>query len=175
VDVISGSGDVLLVNVDSSGELMLTSDLPQTQSILSSQVGLSVVGGFLHQIGGSILSTNIINGDIRTTNGFDSSVYISLFGGNLQDNSIPGNDLSWWGNLTESDPNMVTVSRTQHLLRSSAISPGLLPSLEIAIRNDLAWIDGEIDISLFLPSVNMVQITIEFNGLVFSFQSSGAA
>ena len=81
----------------------------------------------------------VIDGITQLTGGFDTSFYLSLFGGNFEDDGAQDNPLTWWGNLLENAPEGKYVSRTQNLLRGLPASSGNLRRIEEAAARDLQW------------------------------------
>ena len=81
-----------------------------------------------------LLSTNdggdleIIDNFIQMTGGFETAIYLSLFGGNKNDDGTAAKkNESWWGNqLDNNNPERKLVSRTQNLMLSSPATPGNL-------------------------------------------------
>lgn len=81
-----------------------------------------------------------VNGQIVTNDGLESAAYLSLFGGNEEDDGTDGSaPLQWWGNLLERNPARQYRSQTQALLRSMPAIPVNLRRLEDAAQSDLAW------------------------------------
>ena len=107
---------------------------------------------------------NIEGGLIQMTGGFETAVYLSLFGGNDLDNGSPATKpFQFWGNLL--DNNLMT-SKTQNTLQGCAATPNNLRVVNEAILFDLNWlkedkIADDIIINLSLPSKNRLQIEIE--------------
>lgn len=119
---------------------------------------------------------DIRNGEPRLTEGLETAVFLSLFGGNELDDGTDGTArLQWWGNLSESDSALRYRSETQALLRSLPIIPANLRRIEDAAGRDLAWLVGEyaqsVSVSARMPALNTVavQIAIEVDGRVQVF------
>jgi phage gp46-like protein len=106
----------------------------------------------------------ITNGLVGMSEGLDSSAYLSLFGGNLDDSGSQGDErLQWWGNITEPDATRRYRSETQFLLRSLPLVPANLQRFEDAAGRDLAWmietkIATSIDVDASMPALNTVRI-----------------
>ena len=82
------------------------------------------------------------NSDVKLTGGFETDFFLSLFGGNEDDNGSPNNKKSWWANLLEDDPAFQIRSRTQNLLISLPLVSGNLRKIEDAVKKDLkSYID----------------------------------
>jgi len=60
----------------------------------------------------------IENGIVSLTGGLDTAAYLSLFGGNEQDDGSQNTSLNYWGNILENDKAFQYRSQTQYLLRS---------------------------------------------------------
>lgn len=111
------------------------------------------------------------DGVTEMTPDFRSAAYLSLFGGNEQDNGSDGNPNTWWGNILESDPALKMISRTQYLLRNIPATSGNLRRIEDAVRQDLQWfIDKKIaneiaDVEAIIPSANRVKISGSINAV----------
>src|SRR5512138_608105 len=100
--------------------------------------------------------------------GFETAIYLSLFGGNYDDNGTESTkNKSWWGNiLEENNPERKLISRFQNLSRSIPLTPGNLLKLKDAIKEDLQWFidDGVIDkleINMIIPSKNRLNTEIK--------------
>lgn len=127
----------------------------------------------------------IENGELALTDGIETAVYLSLFGGNEDDPGLPGNSKKeWWGNLSEADSKRRYRSRTQYLLRRLPATSGNLRRFEDAARADLAWmveeLGAEISVAASLPSAGSVNLAIEvvLDGLkypVLNFERGAAA
>ena len=108
---------------------------------------------------------NIVNGKVETTVGLETAVYLSLFGGNEDDNGIGDNLAQWWGNIDAPALNRYR-SQTQNILKSLPLISGNLTRIRDAINNDLAWlietgIASAIVAELFIEDVNRLKITID--------------
>lgn len=112
--------------------------------------------------GGEIV---INNGLTTLSNGIETATYLSMFGGNEDDDNSQDNKFSWWGNLSENDPAKQYRSETQNLLQSIPAIPANLRRVEDAIKRDLAWfltegVASEITAVATLPAVNTINIKI---------------
>jgi hypothetical protein len=110
------------------------------------------------------------DGEITVTNGvvamddtgLRTSVYLSLFGGDSDDDGGPTTDKQWWGNLDEQDPAYKYRSVTQYLLKTSPATTASLVKIRDAIKKDLAWLDADVVVTLTLPALNRLGITVDF-------------
>lgn len=120
---------------------------------------------------------NIVNGVIDMTGGFETAAYMSLFGGNEDDDNRKDSSKAWWGNFNQVDPARREVSETQNLLRALPISSANLQRIEEAVNRDLQWfldnnIASSIDVTVTLPALNTIgiEITIQANGEESTFK-----
>lgn len=110
----------------------------------------------------------IENGEVTMTDGPESAVYLSLFGGNDDDPGLTGNtEKTWWGNLLESDESRRYRSRTQHLLDTLPLTTGNLRRFEDAAKSDLAWMStelgAELAVAASIPALNRVSLAISLD------------
>jgi len=113
--------------------------------------------------GGNITIEN--NQDVKTTGGFETDFFMSLFGGNADDNGSLNNPKNWWGNLLEDDPAYQFRSRTQNLLVSLPLVSGNLRKIEDAVKNDLkTYIDSgaitDLTVTVSIVGVRKAKIAI---------------
>lgn len=113
----------------------------------------------------------IDGGVVQLTDGLQSAVYLSLFGGNDTDDGRPDNPNGWWGNDGE-PPERRMVSRLQNLMDSIPASSGNLKRLNDAALADLAWLTAsgsEVSVSASIPGLNKVKMTVSVNGQSLEF------
>lgn len=108
---------------------------------------------------------SVNNGIVFMDGGLQTAVYLSLFGGNEDDNGLENNKLGWWGNIDEALPSRKYVSRTQNILQAIPATSANLLKVEQAIEKDLEWLlnDGiatSFDIELSIPSINKIDILL---------------
>lgn len=106
----------------------------------------------------------IENGTVTMSGGLSTSVYLSLFGGNEDDDGRKQNARSWWGNVGET-PARQYRSETQHLLQSLTAIPANLLRIEDAVTRDLAWllderVASDVTASVTMPGLNTVRISV---------------
>ena len=107
----------------------------------------------------------ILNGLVTMSGGLETAAYLSLLGGNIEDDGLPDNSLTWWGNLDETDRAFKYISETQNLLRGlPAVSRNLILVEEANLR-DLQWmIDKKVASSITseasIPQVGRVAFKI---------------
>lgn len=108
----------------------------------------------------------ISSGDVLVDDGLATAVYLSLWGGNDDDNGTEATKhLQWWGNLDEPVAARRYRSETQALLESSPITTAKLRALQEAAGRDLAWMKedlaDEIEVTTTIPAVDKVQLTVK--------------
>ena len=113
----------------------------------------------------------VVNGVVEMTGGFETAAYLSLFGGNEDDDGRADSNLVWWGNLAEVDPAERYVSVTQNLLQALAATSANLRRIEDAAKQDLQWfldksIASSINVVASIPALNRLKldISIEADG-----------
>ena len=110
----------------------------------------------------------VTSGVVEMTGDFRTAAYLSLFGGNEDDDGRVENNKKWWGNLDEEDPDFKYTSKTQNLLQALPATSGNLRRVEDAANLDLAWfiskgIASSVTVAASIPGINRVQITIDIN------------
>jgi phage gp46-like protein len=111
----------------------------------------------------------IEGGLVELTDDFRTAAYLSLFGGNEQDDGRDDNVHTYWGNLNETDTAKRYVSETQHLLDTLPPTTGNMLRLGDAAGRDLKWLDDigavtEILVAVSIPALNTVKFVISING-----------
>lgn len=110
----------------------------------------------------------VVNGVVTMSGGLETAAYLSLFGGNEDDDGRPENRKTWWGNLLEVDPAKKYVSETQHLLQAIPATSANLRKIEDAAKNDLNWfltnnVASSIEVFASIPALNKVGLTVNIN------------
>ena len=103
--------------------------------------------------GGNII---VEDGLVAMAGGLETAAYLSLFGGNEDDDGRSDNSLTWWGNLDENDPARQYRSETQHLLQALPLTTGNLRRIEDAALRDLTWLIGQ-----NIAGLNRVKLTVD--------------
>lgn len=111
-----------------------------------------------------------ITADLEIRDGLESSAYLSLFGGNIEDDGLEKSPRNWWGNIGENDMARVTRSTTAHLLAILPPTPSNLRRIEDAAKQDLAWMVSKnvaegIQASASMPGRNQVHLKVNIDGL----------
>lgn len=107
-----------------------------------------------------------VNGQPLMTAGFETAVFLSLFGGNFADDGLAGNKKTWWANLNEDDPDFKYISRFQNLTHSGIpLTTFNLRRLEDAASADLEWfkttgIATEIRVVASIPKLNTLRLFV---------------
>lgn len=116
-------------------------------------------------------------GIVTMSGGLETAAYLSLFGGNEDDDGLQDNTANWWANLDEVDPVRQYRSETQNLLQSIPATTGNLRRIEDAAKRDLAWftdnnVASSVDVVATIPAINRVKLTINIEavGIESSFE-----
>lgn len=111
------------------------------------------------------------NGIVEMSGGLETAAYLSLFGGNEDDDGRDNSPFSWWGNLDEINLSQQYHSETQNLLQAIPASSANLLKVEDAVNRDLSWflqdnIASSIVAEVSIPTFNVIKIiiNIEANG-----------
>ncbi len=110
----------------------------------------------------------VIGGIVTQDGGLPTSVYLSLFGGNENDDGVT-DKRNWWGNADEVEPSREYRSETQNLLKTlPAVSSNLIRLAEAA-RRDLQWmidesVATEIEAIASLVNKDKVDLFIQIDG-----------
>ena len=108
---------------------------------------------------------SVVNGIVEMSGGLETSAYLSLFGGNEDDDGSDGSPFSWWANLDEQDIADQYRSETQNLLQSIPATSNNLIRIQDAAGRDLSWfltnnVASSIDVEASIPGLNMVRLDI---------------
>lgn len=113
----------------------------------------------------------VTGGIVEMTGDFKTAAYLSLFGGNEDDDGRKDNPKTWWGNLSEIDPAEKYISETQNLLQALPATSSNLLRIETAVLRDLQWfldksIASSVNAEASIPALNRLKlvISIEANG-----------
>lgn len=117
---------------------------------------------------------NVTDGLIEMSGGLRTAAYLSLFGGNEDDDGIAGNVNTWWGNLSENEKSHKYISETQNLLESLPITSANLLRIEDAVKRDLAWfkdtgVATNISVSASILGLNITKLSINIDQERFEF------
>lgn len=118
------------------------------------------------------------NGTVLMSGGLETAVFLSLFGGNEQDDGRPDNPATWWGNLLDADrPERQYRSQTQHLIRSIPAVPANLRRVEDAARGDLAWMvttgaASAVAAVATMPGLNKVLLSVTIDGETVEYSAN---
>ena len=127
-----------------------------------------------NQSGDVLLFNELDGGNIKSQCGYiemsespDTSVYLSLFGGNEDDSGADNDKNSWWGNIDELDE-MAYRSETQNILQSLPITPFNLIKIKDAVKRDLSWLSKP-EVSVYIIAANTIKIEVELLDLKYTF------
>lgn len=119
---------------------------------------------------------SVNDGIVEMSGGLETAAYLSMFGGNEDDDGREDNPYNWWANLDETETAKQFRSETQNILQSIPATTGNLLRVEDAVNRDLAWflennVASSVTVSVGMPAVNRIKITIdiEANGEESSF------
>ena len=121
---------------------------------------------------------NVNDGITQMTCGYESAIYLSLFGGNDDDAGDESTShLQYWGNFAETDPQKKLRSETQNIIASLPSTSSNLRLLEEANLRDLAWMSDSVsnltsDARITSPDFCEITITYEAEGQKESFTYS---
>lgn len=106
-----------------------------------------------------------LNGLVAMSGGLETAAYLSLFGGNEDDDGRDKNPSSWWGNISETDPAKQYRSETQNLMQSLPATAANLRQVEDAAKRDLAWfvekgVASEVTAIATIPALNRVKVAV---------------
>jgi len=117
------------------------------------------------------------NGLVEMSGGLETPAYLSLYGGNEDDDGSDDNPFTWWGNLDEFDTVRQYRSETQNLLQSLPATTNNLRRIEDAAGRDLAWftelnVASSVSVSATMPALNRLKlvIQIEADGIESTFE-----
>ncbi len=105
-------------------------------------------------------------GIVTMSGGLETSAYLSLFGGNEDDDGRADNPANWWANIDEVDPAREYHSETQNLLQALPATTGNLRRIEDAANRDLAWfitnkVASSATVFASIPGINRIKLTID--------------
>ena len=105
-------------------------------------------------------------GIVTMGGGLETATYLSLFGGNEDDDGRKDSPTNWWANLDEVDPVREYRSETQNLLQALPATSGNLRRIEDAANRDLAWfvqnkVASSVNVVASIPGLNKIKLTID--------------
>lgn len=113
---------------------------------------------------------NVEGGIVKMSGGLETATYLSLFGGNEDDDGRANNAATWWANLDEADPARRYRSETQHLLQALPATTGNLRRIEDAATRDLDWfiqtsVASSLTVAASVPGLNKIKLTISIEAV----------
>jgi len=111
---------------------------------------------------------SFVNGQPEMTGGFETMIFLCLFGGNIEDDGLAGNKKTWWGNIEENEICRKYISRFQNLAGRIPLISGNLRRLEQAALVDLECfktegIAEEILVTASIPALNTLKLVVNVN------------
>ncbi len=111
---------------------------------------------------------SVVGGVTEMSSGFETASYLSMFGGNKEDDGSDGNPETWWGNIDETEPAKQYRSETQFILDSLPASSGNLKRVEAAAIRDHQWfldlqIASSVTVEATIPTRNKIKLTVNIN------------
>ena len=111
---------------------------------------------------------NVTDGIVTMSGGLETAFYLSLFGGNIDDDVSNATISQWWGNGLETDNAFRYRSETQYLMSRLFPSSANLLLIEEAANRDVAWAKEKnlvtyIRATATIPEFNKIQIDLEAN------------
>lgn len=106
-------------------------------------------------------------GVLTSTDGFETAVYLSLFGGNEEDSGRTDDDRAqWWGNFTAEDAIERQRSETQYELNAKPITSASRRTIALAVERDLEWMltagyASELRVEVTIPARNRIRIVVD--------------
>lgn len=125
--------------------------------------------------GGDFVS--LIN-DIEVIDTIYTMVYLSLFGGNVEESTVDGfvnpQSFDYWANklMYGNDPSQQFNSETERTLNKTALNTSAIDKISEAVITDLTYLKKlfKITVKVSLPYLNQVKIEIFFEGIENSNQ-----
>ena len=107
----------------------------------------------------------VSGGIVSMDGGLETAAYLSLFGGNKNDDGSQDNSRTWWGNLSETGTVKQYRSETQNLLDRIPLISGNLIKVQLAAERDLAWfidtkVASSVIVSATIPALNTIRIVV---------------
>ncbi len=113
-----------------------------------------------------------LDGDLYRTDGLETAAYLTLYGGNPDDDGMNGNRHAWWGNDSLEDPAQRMTSRFQNLVEGVPLTSGNLLRLEDAAAQDFAWLSDlgyTVKMSMRITGRDRYELTVGIDDEEFIF------
>ena len=112
----------------------------------------------------------VVDGLVTMSGGLSTSVYLSLFGGNEDDDGAQNSSLNWWGNIDENQLEKQYRSEAQHILQGTPATSGNLRRVEDAAVRDLNWmlsskVASKIAVAASIPGLNRIKLVIDIEAI----------
>lgn len=114
----------------------------------------------------------ILNGDLMLSETLFQTIYLSMFGGNVEENTTGDIDQAkerndWWGNqlFYPNDESKWFNSNTERTLLETTLNSQGRQKIEEAIKNDLNFLSDvvEIEVNVSVESLDVLKISIFIN------------
>lgn len=111
---------------------------------------------------------SVTNGLVEMSGGLETAAYLSLFGGNIDDDGSDDTSLSYWQNIMETQPERQYRSQLQYQQNRIPLTTANLVKFEEAAYTDLQWfltqnIASEVTVTASIPGVNRLKLVININ------------
>jgi phage gp46-like protein len=120
---------------------------------------------------------SVANGIVEMTGGLETAAYISIFGGNEDDDGSNESSQTWWANLNEVEQQYQFRSETQNILQALPATSGNLIKVTNAVKRDLNWfltlnIASSVLVAVSMPALNTIciEVNVSANGEEKQFQ-----
>lgn len=119
-----------------------------------------------------------LGNDLEVIDTIYTMVYLSLFGGNVEESTIEGfvnpQSFDYWANklMFGDDPSQQFNSETERTLNKTPLNTAAIDKITDAVITDLKYLKKlfKITVKVFLPYINQVKIEIIFEGIENSNQ-----
>lgn len=119
-----------------------------------------------------------LGNDLEVTDTIYTMVYLSLFGGNVEESTVDGfvnpQSFDYWANklMFGDDPSQQFNSETERTLNNTALDSSAIDKITDAVLSDLMYLKKlfKISVKVSLPYINHVKIEITFEGIENSNQ-----
>lgn len=114
----------------------------------------------------------ILNGDLMLSESLFQTIYLSMFGGNVEENTSENQQegtekLDWWGNqlFYPNNQDKWFNSNTERTLLNTVLNSEGRQTIEEAVNNDLAFLNDviEYEVNVSIVSTNSLKISIFIN------------
>lgn len=126
--------------------------------------------------GGDFVS---LGNDLEITDTIYTLVYLSLFGGNVEESTVNGfvkpQSFDYWANklVFGNEPTQQFNSETERTLNNTPLNTSAIEKISDAVLTDLAYLKKlfKVTVKVSLPYINQIKIEIFFDGIENSTQA----